>query len=252
MIRTLTVTALALASSSTLAHFGMIIPSDAMVTQQETRTISLDIAFAHPFEQYGMTLVRPSQFRVIHDGTSADLTSQLTPSTYLDDEAFQLDYELTRPGAHLFAMSPEPYWEPAEDAFIIHYTKTYVAAFDDDEGWNALAGFPTEIQPLTRPFGLWEGNLFQGIVLLNGEPVPFAEVEVEFINTDSAITAPSGLMITQTITADANGVFSYAAPRAGWWGFAALSEADHTLPMDGEAKPVELGAVIWVHFEPWQ
>jgi cobalt/nickel transport protein len=24
------------------------------------------------------------------------------------------------------------------------------------------------------------------------------------------------------------------------------------LPQDGEEKAVELGAVIWVHFEPWK
>jgi len=35
-------------------------------------------------------------------------------------------------------------------------------------------------------------------------------------------------------------------PRAGWWGFSALSEADWTLEHEGEAKPVEIGAVFWV------
>ncbi|MCH8531197.1 MAG: DUF4198 domain-containing protein [Saccharospirillum sp.] len=252
MTRTLTAVALSIAATTASAHFGMIIPSDAMVEQQGNRVVSLDIAFAHPFEQYGMTLVRPSQFSVIYDGEATDLTDRLETSSYLGSDSFSLEYELTRPGVYLFAMAPEPYWEPAEDAFIIHYTKTYVAAFGDDEGWDAEAGFPTEIMPLTRPFGLWAGNVFQGIVMTDGEPVPYAEVEVEFINTDSAITAPSELMITQTILADANGVFTYAAPRAGWWGFAALSEADYTLTMNGEEKEVELGAVIWVHFESWQ
>ena len=33
--------------------------------------------------------------------------------------------------------------------------------------------------------------------------------------------------------------------------FAALNTADYTLPQDGEDKAVELGAVIWVHFEEW-
>ena len=50
------------------------------------------------------------------------------------------------------------------------------------------------------------------------------------------------------IKTDANGVFSYAAPCAGWWGFAALSDADFKLEKNGEDKDVELGAVIWVKF----
>ena len=43
-----------------------------------------------------------------------------------------------------------------------------------------------------------------------------------------------------------------AAPKAGWWGFAALNEADFTLKADGQDKGVELGAVIWVKFEDWK
>ena len=31
-------------------------------------------------------------------------------------------------------------------------------------------------------------------------------------------------MVTQTIKADPNGIFTYAAPKAGWWGFAALND----------------------------
>ena len=60
-------------------------------------------------------------------------------------------------------------------------------------------------------------------------------------------------MITQTVKADANGVFTYAPPSHGWWGFAALNTADYTLTEEssGEEKDVELGAVIWVRFEEW-
>ena len=60
-------------------------------------------------------------------------------------------------------------------------------------------------------------------------------------------------MVTQTIKADGNGVFTYAATKPGWRGFAALNEADFKLKTkSGEEKAVELGAVIWVHFENWQ
>jgi len=55
------------------------------------------------------------------------------------------------------------------------------------------------------------------------------------------------------VKADENGVFTYAVPKSGWWGFAALNEADFKLKTkSGEEKGVELGAVIWVHFEDWQ
>jgi cobalt/nickel transport protein len=59
-------------------------------------------------------------------------------------------------------------------------------------------------------------------------------------------------MITQVVKADANGVFTYVPPAAGWWGFSALVTAEYTLEQDGVAKPVELGGVLWVHFEDWR
>ena len=38
-----------------------------------------------------------------------------------------------------------------------------------DEGWDAEVGLNTEIVPLTKPYALYEGNLFQGVVKLDGE-----------------------------------------------------------------------------------
>jgi cobalt/nickel transport protein len=241
-----------IAATPALAHYGMIIPNDPMISQEDGRSVDLTMSFSHPFELDGMMLDTPVAFSVTHEGETTDLSAELQAATVMDDQGYTLEYPLERPGTHVFYMTPEPYWEPAEDAFIVHHTKTYVAAFGDDEGWDAELGLPTEIVPLSKPFGLWAGNVFQGTVLIDGEPVPFAEVEVEHYSEDGPGIAPSELMITQTIKADANGVFTYAAPTPGWWGFAALSTAEETLEHEGEDKAVELGAVIWVHFEPWQ
>lgn len=113
-------------------------------------------------------------------------------------------------------------------------------------------GLETEIVLLRRPFGLYVGNVFQGVVKLDGKPVPNAEVEVEYYNREGTARAPNDYMVTQTIKADGNGVFTYATPQAGWRGFAALNKADYQLEKEGERKDVELGAVIWVEFLPWQ
>ncbi|MEM7566040.1 MAG: DUF4198 domain-containing protein [Pseudomonadota bacterium] len=240
-----------LATTPAAAHYGMIIPSDPMLSQDEGRAIDLTLSFSHPFEEDGMVLERPEAFTVTHDGETTDLLGALAEATVMGEPGYTLTHPLERPGTHVFAMTPVPYWEPAEDAFIQHFTKTYVAAYDDDEGWDAELGLRTEIVPLTKPFGLWAGNVFQGIVHLEGEPVPYAEVEVEFYNEGQTASVPSELMITQTVKADGNGVFTYAAPTDGWWGFAALNTATETMDHEGTAKAVELGAVIWVHFEPW-
>jgi cobalt/nickel transport protein len=239
------------AGSPAMAHFGMIVPSTAMLDQEDGREITLTVGFAHPFAAEGMRMERPAAFGVRTPEAMVDLSGELRPAEVLGEAGYTLTYPVTRPGAHLFHVEPRPYWEPAEDCFIIHYTKTYVAAFGDDSGWDVEIGAPVEIVPLSRPFGLWEGNVFQGVVKRDRAPVPYAEIEVEHFNADGVANAPSELMHTQTVRADAAGVFTYAPPASGWWGFAALETADYTLEHEGAPKPVELGAVIWVHFEPW-
>lgn len=230
------------------SHFGMVIPSDTMVMQDDSRSIRVALSFSHPFEMVGMELAKPKSFNVVSGDRQQSLLGSLESVQVLGHQAWQAVYPLKRPGVYMFYMEPEPYWEPAEDSFIVHYTKTVVTAFGDDEGWDTEIGLETEIVPLSKPFGLYAGNVFQGIVKLNGKAMPFAEVEVEYYNRDQKYTAPTEYMITQTIKADASGIFTYAAPVSGWWGFAALNSADYKLPHQGQDKDVELGAVIWVYF----
>ena len=243
---------LLLGTGSALGHFGMIIPSDSMILQGDERTVTLTLSFSHPFEAQGMDLMRPTKFAVFNTGKNNNLLRSLKKTQIMGHAAWSAQYKVKRPGVYIFYMQPQPYWAPAEDIFIVHYTKTVVTAFGDDEGWDAEIGLKTEIVPLSKPFGLYTGNVFQGIVKQNGNPVPFATVEVEYYNKDGRVAAPTPYMITQTIKADKNGVFTYAAPKAGWWGFAALTRADFKLEHAGQKKDVELGAVIWVKFHDWQ
>jgi cobalt/nickel transport protein len=234
------------------AHFGMVIPSDTMVMQEDNRTVTVALSFSHPMERVGMELEKPKAFGVSANGRSTDLLGQLKSAKVMDHTAWTVDYAIKRPGVYLFHMEPQPYWEPAEDCFIVHLTKTVVTAFGDDEGWDAELGLKTEIVPLAKPFGLYAGNVFQGIVKMDGKPVPFAEVEVEYYNQDGSAQAPTDYMVTQTIKADGKGIFTYATPASGWWGFAALNSADFTIKHDGQDKAVEMGAVIWVYFHDWK
>jgi cobalt/nickel transport protein len=228
-----------------MAHFGMVIPSHSVVEEKEDATITVDVSFGHPMERVGMTMAKPKSVRVIANGKPADVTGALRAAEIMGRDAWTLEYTFRRPGVYAFVVAPEPYWEPAEDRFIVHYAKTYVAAFGGGEGWNEPTGLKTEIVPLTRPFGNYAGNVFQGRVLLDGKPVPRAEVEIEYHNRDGRYAAPNGSMVTQVVQADADGVFTYGVPFAGWWGFAALNASGEKIARDGEAKDVELGAVLW-------
>ncbi len=247
----LVLAAVLLAAPAASAHFGIVIPSDSMILREDNRTLTLQLSFSHPMEMVGMELVKPKVFSVLSGGRQQDLLDRLAPVKVLDHGAWQLNYAVKRPGVYIFHMEPQPYWEPAEACYIVHYTKTVVAAFGDDQGWDAEVGSKTEIVPLSRPFGLYAGNLFQGIVKVEGRPVPYSIVEIEFFNAGRTKGIPNDYMVTQTIKADSNGVFSYSVPAPGWWGFAALNPSDQKIVHDGELREVELGAVIWVQFHPW-
>ncbi|MGD8774462.1 MAG: DUF4198 domain-containing protein [Syntrophobacterales bacterium] len=226
------------------AHFGMIIPSDEMVMKSDRSDVTLQLRFWHPFEGQGMELLKPAKFGVVANGVKIDLLNTLNSQKIKGHTTWQTSYKVKRPGLYVFYMEPQPYWEPAEESYIIHFTKTVVAAYGMDEGWDEPVGLKSEIVPLARPFGLYAGNVFQGLVMFEGKPRPNAEVEVEYFNVGGRYSAPTDYMVTQTIKADSNGVFTYAAPKPGWWGFAALSGDNRQI----KGKDVEIGAVLWVHF----
>lgn len=194
-----------------------------------------------------MEMARPRKFGVLAGGRKHDLLGSLVPRKVDGRSAYTASATLIRPGDHVFYLEPQPYWEPAERKMIVHYTKVVVDFLGAQTGWDASVGFPVEIEPLVRPYGLWTGNTFRGVVRHNGKAVPWAEVEVEYYNQDGRVAVPNDAFVTQVVKADASGVFSYTMPKAGWWGFAALVDGDEKMNNpDGEPVDVELGGLIWV------
>lgn len=230
------------------AHFQELIPSTDIVDEERGKTVTLDIVFTHPFERGPtMNMGKPVHFGVLADGKKQDLAASLQEQPVDGKTAYRARFEVSSPADYVFFIEPAAYWEPAEKKMIVHYTKVVVDGFGAEEGWDALVGLPVEIEPLVRPYGVWTGNVFRGVVRQNGRPVPYAAIEVEWKN-DGSVSAPAEAFVTQVIKADGQGVFAYAMPRAGWWGFAALvlDEAKKMKAPTGELVPVERGGLMWV------
>ncbi len=233
-----------LAASPAFAHFQEIIPSADVLP--EGGKVGVDLVFTHPMERGPtMEMAKPKRVGVFAAGKTTDLLGVLQEKKIEGKSAWSFEHALTAPGAVTYFVEPQPYWEPAEKKWIIHYAKVIVDGFASGEGWTAQVGLPVEIEPLSRPTGMWTGNLFRGIVRAEGKPVPFAEVEVEWIN-DGSVKAPNEAFITQVVRADQNGVFAQTLPRAGWWGFAALVDGPDTKGPDGKPAKTELGGLVWV------
>ncbi|WP_120497889.1 DUF4198 domain-containing protein [Kiloniella sp. EL199] len=236
------------------AHFIELIPSSSLIVKSAESDFSFDIRFTHPMEGAPlMEIERPDLFGVQVAGKKYDLTKSLHPIKLkgklnpANATSYKANYKIKRAGDYSFYLIPKPYWEPKEQAMIIHYTKVIVNAYGLENGWETPVGLPVEIIPLSRPYGLWTNNLFSGQVLNNGQPEPNAIIEIEY-RGEGKVDIPATPFITQIVRADKNGIFHYAMPKEGWWGFAALIDNGKTLPApDGTETQVEEGGLIWVH-----
>jgi cobalt/nickel transport protein len=229
------------------AHFQILIPQTNIIGADDPKDVNLDIIFGHPMEGPTMEMGRPARFGVVIAGEQKkDLLPALKEVKAGGHAAYKCDFKVGVPGDYVFFIEPAPYWEPAEEKMIIHYTKVVVNVMGDETGWDAEVELPVEIIPLVRPYGLWTGNIFRAIVKQDGKAVPYAEVEVEYYNRGGELKAPADAYVTQVIKADGSGVFAYAMPREGWWGFAALCEGGKMKNPEGKEVDIEAGGVFWV------
>lgn len=222
------------------AHFLTLLPSSDNIEDKKDSNIKIDSMFIHPFEQSGMNMEKPKGIYV--NSTKNEIVP--TQITKFENKAWQSSYTVTKPGVYKFFVQPEPYFEESEGLFISHVPKVIVSAFGVEDGWDEPIGLKYEIVPLTKPFGIYAGNIFQGVVLKDGKTQTNIEVEVELYN-EFGLKAPTSSHITQSIKTDKNGVFSFVMNHKGWWGFAALIEEGEK-EYKGKKYPIENGALFWL------
>lgn len=260
------------------AAFAMTTPAEAHFMMMYTPELAMEkavdmdmrIAFTHPAEAgHMMDMGGINEFYALHqrgenDPQKIDFKPMLKEIIWTNPEssapAFAINIprkEIRSMGDYVFVMVPGYYLEKEEDAYMQQITKLVTNVGGVPSNWNEPVGLPCEIVPMVKPYGMWAGNVFQGQVLSNGEPVANAEVEVEFMNhmPDLAsnsmpeagiVEYPNDALVTQVVFTDANGIFTYGIPKAGWWGFAALGVGPDT---EHKGKELSQDAVIWVKAE---
>ncbi|MEM7407395.1 MAG: DUF4198 domain-containing protein [Pseudomonadota bacterium] len=250
----MTLLVLGTASGTAAAHFQLIYTP--LVNLPRAASIPLRLIFWHPLENSEvMAMPAIREFYYLHRGKRTPLEGAVAESTFQgrlgSARAYAGEVRLNRTGDYQFVLIPEPYFEASEDAWIQQFTKAYVNRSGIPDSWDQPAGLVTEIVPLVRPTNVIAGSSFTGRVLSGGKPVPGASIEVEYISadidaanhrvaSDRSVTPVGGAI---EIRSDANGYFTYAIPKAGFWGFAALGVGPET---EWQGKPLSQDAVIWV------
>jgi cobalt/nickel transport protein len=259
-------TALMTCTFPAMAHFQMLYVEDSAL--ERGAAISMGMVFTHPFAGGPtMAMGQPRVFHVVSQRgdeakpVTTDLKQYLQPIQWQgvgnQAPAYQavIPREVMRSlGDYVFMLEPEPYLEKEEDKYIQQFTKLVMNVGGVPGNWHEPQGMPAEIQPLNKPYANWVGGVFRGVVLSQGKPVPFAEIEIEYVNhtpdlknkafvMQPSVVAPHPAYGNMSIRADANGVFEIGLPRAGWWGVCAL----HVGPLTQHlGKPLSQDAVLWI------
>ena len=249
------------------AHFQLLYTPEAALN--ESAALPIALVFSHPFDNgFTMDMGEPEAFYVIAQRgadfapTQVDLMEYLEPIVWSGADNSGTAFIASPPrrvtrslGDYTFVLRPAPYYEAQEDKYIQQITKTVVNIGGIPGDWDKPLGLPVEIVPLDKPYANWAGGVFRAVVLADGEPVPHAEVEIEYLNHEPRIeerrfdptgrvTAPQQSFITMSIRADSQGQITIGLPMAGWWGICALDLDGDKLSHDG--RPLSLGAVLWI------
>ncbi len=242
------------AAGEARAHFQLVFTPE--VNLEKPATLPFKLIFWHPMENgHTMDMGAPIDFHYVFRGKKTDLMGKLKPISFQGAsnaaKAYEAEVKVKRNGDYIFVIEPAPYYEQSEDIFIQQITKSFVNKGGVPSGWNEPLGLATEIVPLNKPTNVMAGSTFSGILLSGGKPVPGAEIEVEYLSAPPDMKAnkagpatasplPGGAIVA---TADANGVFTFGIPKAGFWGFAALGSGP---AKEHEGKELSQDAVIWV------
>lgn len=227
------------------------------------------IIFTHAFKGAPtMAMGEPKALYLLRQPAGAkqiektDLAKAAEKFTFVnDDKSEATAYKVTLQGPQIRSMGdyvmvlePEPFLETTEDKYIQQYTKLVMNVGGVPTIWDKDVGLPAEIRPLNKPYANWPGGVFRGVVLSKGKPVPFAEIEVEYLNRlpdpatrgwagEPKVKAPHPSLGTLSMKADASGTFAIGLPKSGWWGIAALGVGPQTR---FKGKTLSQDAVLWV------
>lgn len=239
------------------AHFQMAYTHDLL--RDKGGVVELKMPFTHPAASgHVMAVEPPKAFYHVRKGKKTDLLDTVKASEWTSAEntgpSFEAEIKLKGLGDNVLIHEMSPYYEESEGIYIQQITKSIINVGSLPTDWDTDFGLKAEIVPLTKPYAIYEGGSFTGVVRSEGKPVPFAEIEVEYVNylpdmknnkfSDEAnINVPAEAFVTMTIFADANGTFTFAMPKAGQWGFAALGVGSEK---EYKGKELSQDAVIWV------
>lgn len=235
------------AAASAQAHYHMLLPQAASVKRGES--VAVVYQWGHPYEHQLFDTPAPQSVAVVApDGKKTDLTPTLEKFTQPGDQkqvtAYRFRFTPEQRGDYLFIVNAAPVWME-EDQEYYQDTVKAVLHVQAQQGWERAAGQALEVVPLTRPYGLQPGMVFQTQAFADAKPLAGALVEVEHYNPAPPQRLPPDEHITRTARTDPNGAVTTTLTDPGWWALTAQrinGRREHA----GKMFPVRQRATLWV------
>ncbi len=245
-------------SCSARAHFLIVIPEEGNGYALRGRELDLMVTYGHPFEGILYDLKNPSGFLILPDGKKAPLPFS---RTLVKDHAsgkkrfaYRIRFLPTQRGDHLFCVEAKPYLNEEEGEVWKDYMKTLIHV-QVEKGWDNSCGFPLELVPLNRPYGMMKGSVFVGRLLFNGKPLGGVTLEVEKFNgfyvpeeglPKDAFGRINEPLMTYTVMTNDDGYFVVTLPEPGWWAINASVKSGNT-SYAGKSFPLVVRSGVWVY-----
>jgi cobalt/nickel transport protein len=241
-----------LLSTPAWAHYHMLLPQVPATARDKSVTFLLQ--WGHPFEHQLFDAGKPESFVVLApDRKTTDLLKALKESTLKSPEAkpvvvYHFAFVPPRRGDYAFVLTAPPVWMEEEKEFYQDTVRVSLHVATQN-GWDNALDKGFEMVPLTRPYGLQPGMVFQAQARVGGKPLAGALVEIERYNPSPPKELPPDEHITRKVRADPNGVATCTLTEPGWWCITALRDGG-VREHQGKKYPVRQRSTLWVYVDP--
>jgi cobalt/nickel transport protein len=232
----------------------MLLPSKHSVKKGEEVTFTYQ--WGHPFEHQLFDAPAPEALVVVGpDGKKTDLLDSLRKTTVPGDEgkkvtAYQFTFAPPDRGDYVFVLRTPPIWMEEDGEFLQDSVKV-VLHVQAQNGWDHWTDEYPSFGPLTRPYGLQAGMVYQAI--LSERPgaskSSFVRVEVERYNPRPPKELPPDEQITRVVTTDREGVCTANLTDPGWWCLASAGRKKGEREHNGKKYPLRERAILWVYVD---
>jgi cobalt/nickel transport protein len=251
------------ANTASHGHYNMLLPDKPWAEKGEKVTFTYQ--FGHPFEHELFDAPEPKMIIAILPDQTTQKIDKLTKVTVPGADkkgvtAYRFSYEPATRGDHTLVLLTPPIWMAESKEFVQDSVKV-VLHVQTQKNWDAGLPFALlqetqfRVTPVTRPYGLLPGMVFQAHVgtrsAKKGPTGGGRMIEIERYNAKPVKMLPPDELITFKTKTDATGVFTFAFPEPGWWSMTAshLDAKQPPLKQGGNEGPLRERATLWIHVD---